>query len=42
MLSQEGAHSQISRNLFRFVVAETIYTGTMSLINQTNAENRPK
>ncbi len=31
MLSQEGAHSQIFRNTFRYVVVETINEETVNL-----------
>ena len=31
MLSTEGAHSQIFRKNFKYVIAATIYTGTVNL-----------
>jgi hypothetical protein len=40
---QEGAHSQINRKIFKFVIADTIYAGTVSLMNQHHwIDNRTK
>lgn len=42
-MAQEGAHSQVNKKIFKFVIADTIYAGTVSLMNQNHwIDNRTK
>lgn len=42
-MPQEGAHSQVHRKIFKFVIADTIYAGTISLMNHHHwIDNRTK